>query len=97
MGPDFAVVAHAERYLARHFGDLSFARDATERVALVDDRVEPDAPRVVELDLGESAALHPIRWRVRYERVLRSSPAREDTAVVESSLQLAAGTLSETP
>ena len=97
LGPDYAVLAHAQRQLARHFGDLPAARDRLERVALVDDRVQPDVPTVVELELGAAAAGRPISWRVRYERVLHLDPKREEEAVVESSVLLASGTLPEKP
>lgn len=97
VGPDYAVLAHIERALARHFGDVSAARDHLERVALVDDRVLPDVPTVVELDLGATAYGRPVTWRVRYERVLHLDPKHEEDAVVESSVLLASGTLSEKP
>jgi hypothetical protein len=97
LGPDYAVLAHAERYLARHFGQTSVARDRTERTAVSDDRVQADAASVVELELGEGARGRAIAWRVRYERVLHLNPAHEDQAIVESSLLLADGKLLDKP
>jgi hypothetical protein len=97
LGPDYAVISHQQRQLARHFGSLPAAHDASERVAIADDRVLAGAPSVTELDLGDAALGRPIGWRVRYERVLHLNPVHEEDATIESSLVLASGTLSENP
>lgn len=89
-GPDFQRIAHAERFLARHFTTGRDLRELPIRIEVRDDRIGAE-PTVVDLDLGPRAAGQPITWRVSLDRVLHMSDQREADAVVPERVLLAFG------
>jgi hypothetical protein len=93
-----ALVAREVRYLARHFERRHTASGTLVRALLWDDR--PGAPgaaapgTVIELDLGPSAARHPVSIQIVFQRVaklLEGGP--EADAPVESEAVLYEATL----
>lgn len=91
VGVEEQVLAEASRMLSRHF-----AIDPQTRVKIQksDDRVVPDRPSQVTLELGPQAVGRAIRWRVAYERVEHPTTVEnESTALVEGEVVLAEGTL----
>ncbi len=74
-GDDHAVIARAERHLARHFGEARLGL-AGARTQVRDDRLGVGGiERAVDLALGPEAEGSPIAWRVAYERVEHPSRA----------------------
>jgi hypothetical protein len=96
-GADFSLTARAERFLARHFDDVLTAPRTFERRVVRDDRLLPGEPRVVEVELGDSASNRELYYEVHLERVLHMNPRFEASAQVESSELLATGTLPALP
>jgi hypothetical protein len=88
---DFAVLARSERFLARHFDDVTTAPHTTERRVELDDRLWPGETRVVELELGAEGAGHELHYELRLERVLHMNPRFEAAAQVESYELVARG------
>jgi hypothetical protein len=78
-------------YLARHFGDAQQIPGVHVRVTRKDDRVMPGAPRVVDIELGPSAAGKPIAWRVAHQRVENPRSREERDALVDGEILLAEG------
>ncbi len=91
VGAEWQVIGSARRYLARHWErDPRSPFGVVLRTAVLDDR--PLGERVeVELELGERMDEHPIEWRVAYQRVEHPRSDDEDESVVESEVELAAG------
>lgn len=88
-GPDDMSLAHASRYLARHW---SHRRGQLSRVLLRDDRVMFQ-PVDIELDLGEAGRDHDIVWRVAYQRVAHPNGIDESDAEIEGEVVLGSGRL----
>lgn len=90
-GDDHAVIAHAERHLARHFGEARLGL-AGARTQVSDDRLGVGGPeRDVDLALGPEAEGLPIAWRVAYERVEHPLSRDGEQALVEGSIVVAEG------
>lgn len=58
----------ATRLLARRFATERAASGVVVVVETSDDRLRPDRPTEVRLDLGEAARGRPLRWKVEYHR-----------------------------
>jgi hypothetical protein len=82
------------RYLARHFGAERLPSGAGIKIELSDDRVGLGArARVVGFELEPACEDVPLRWAVRYQRVLDAPVGAEERAEVWDELTIAAGTL----
>lgn len=94
-GPEHRQLAHARKFLARHFTTGRDLQDAPIRVEARDDRIgaDPGEETIVELDLGAAAQGRPILWTVTLDRVLHVSDHREAAAVVPDRVVLASGEL----
>jgi hypothetical protein len=93
-GADYAVVARSERFLARHFEDVTTAPRTSERRVTADDRLFPGEARELAFELGPDARDRELGYEVRFERVLHMNPRFEAAAQIESSMLLASGSLS---
>jgi len=91
---EWAVHGEATQALHRRFRTITLASGALGRVPVGDDRVLPEAPRRVVLDLGVAAHGRAITWRVEYQRVEHPLDQERDLeAVVAESTLVASGTL----
>jgi len=88
VGPDYQLVAHAERALARHFRFEDDAQGTKAQREISDDRVA--GPRRVELYLGAYARGREITWRVEWQRV---QAMHGDEAVIAGTVVIAEGRL----
>ncbi len=91
MGADFRVLASKTRYLGRHFTTGRDLEGRPIRIEARDDRIQPDAATVVELELGEAAQGRPIAWSVTLDRVLHVRDHFESVADVPDSVVLSVG------
>ncbi|NUO53405.1 MAG: hypothetical protein HOV80_31535 [Polyangiaceae bacterium] len=91
VGDDYQSASSATRYLARHFATGRDLEGRPIRVEASDDRAEPGAPSIIDLELGDAALGRPIAWTVAYERVLHVSDHLEPAADVSSRIVLAQG------
>lgn len=90
-GDDHALIARAERHLARHFGEARLGL-AGARTQVRDDRLGVGgSERAVELALGPDAEGLPISWRVAYERVEHPLSSDGEQALIEGSIVVAEG------
>jgi hypothetical protein len=95
IGADWAVLGEASQSLHRRFEMQKLASGGTVRHMVDDDRVGArTGPIDLELELGASAAGHPIAWRVEYQRVEHPVGEDDGAAVVADSVVIAEGTLS---
>ena len=94
-GPEYRQLAHAQRFLARHFTTGRDIHDAPIRVEARDDRIgaDPGEATTVTLELGAEAQGRPILWSVSLDRVLHVADHREAAAVVPERVVLASGEL----
>jgi hypothetical protein len=97
IGPDHAVLASAQRFLARHFAEAPGPLATHARVAVADDRPGAPAlsgrPVVVDLDLGPEAEGRAIDFEVVYQRVAAVRDGREDEAEIDHEVVLSQGRL----
>lgn len=83
------------RYLARHWRLTPQHRGPPVRSEIGDDRLAPDgAWQHLTFPLDPADEALPVRWQVRYERVLSFVNEREDAAVLAGAVTLAEGALS---
>ncbi|HSN97388.1 MAG TPA: hypothetical protein VLS89_03785, partial [Candidatus Nanopelagicales bacterium] len=92
-GPEHRQLAHAERFLARHFTTGRDRDGHPIREEMGDDRIGANQGEetIVELELGAAAEGRPIRWTVSLDRVLHVADDREEAAVVPDRVILATG------
>lgn len=82
------------RYLARHWRLTQQHHGPPVRSEIGDDRLAPDGiwqHLIFALDPADEAL--PVRWQVRYERVLSFVNEREEAAIVAGAVTLAEGVL----
>lgn len=93
FGGDYVLLSSRVRYLTRHWETRQRGGTAL-RYLKHDDRPgrRGKQPTVVELELDDEAAGHPIGWRVAYQRV-EHPRADDEGALVEGEVVLAQGVL----
>lgn len=94
---DGRTVASAERYLYRHFRNVTLPSSESSKVEASDDRVGAALEPCFELDVGPRGRGLPLRIEIALEKVEQPRGSRERDAEVSAHVPVWTRTLDDTP